>query len=141
MSLILDYTHSLAGSIGATHGLTDAEVDTLVAKFPKYHESVEELRANGESAFFEMPYQDLKPVKELIKKHKGKWESVVVVGMGGAAVTPLTLVRSIIHERWNELPVKGRKNAPRLYEIDNLDPKSITDLVDVLTSRKPFSWW
>ena len=47
MSLILDYTHSLAGSIGATHGLTDAEVDTLVAKFPKYHESVEELRANG----------------------------------------------------------------------------------------------
>ena len=136
MSLILDYTHSLAGSIGATHGLTDAEVDTLVAKFPKYHESVEELRANGESAFFEMPYQDLKPVKDLVKQHKGKWESVVVVGMGGAAVTPLTLVRSLIHERWNELPAKGRKNAPRLYAIDNLDPKSITDLIDVLDLKK-----
>ena len=136
MSLILDYTHSLAGSIGATHGLTDAEVDTLVAKFPKYHESVEELCANGESAFFDMPYQDVKPVKDLIKQHKGKWESVVVVGMGGSAVCPMTLVQSLTHERWNELTVKARKNGPRVYAIDNLDPKSVTDLFDVLDPKK-----
>lgn len=136
MSLILDYTHSLAGSIGATHGLTDAEVDTLVAKFPKYHEAVEELRANGESAFFDMPYQDLKPVKDLIKAHKGKWDAVVVVGMGGAAITPLTLVHSLVHEQWNQLPAKARKGGPQIFAIDNLDPKSITDLTDVIDPKK-----
>ena len=83
-----------------------------------------------------MPYQDVKPVKELIKQHKGKWESVVVVGMGGSAVCPMTLVQSLIHERWNELTVKARKNGPRIYAIDNLDPKSVTDLFDVLDPKK-----
>ncbi|TVR45488.1 MAG: hypothetical protein EA402_04305 [Planctomycetota bacterium] len=136
MSLILDYTHSLAGSIGATHGLTDAEVDTLVAKFPKYHEAIEELRSTGESAFFDMPYQDTKPVKELLKAHKGKWDAVVVVGMGGAAITPLTLVHSLLHEQWNQLPSKARKGGPLVFAIDNLDPKSINDLCEVIDPKK-----
>lgn len=136
MSLILDYTHSLAGSIGATHGLTDAEVDTLVAKFPKYHESIEELRSAGESSFFDLPHQDTKPIKDLIKAHKGKWESVVVVGMGGAAITPLTLVHSLIHEQWNTLTAKARKNGPLLYAIDNLDPHGLTDLTEVIDPKK-----
>ena len=48
-SLTLDYTNCLAEAIGATHGLTKSEVDTLVAKFPKHHENVEELRTTGES--------------------------------------------------------------------------------------------
>ena len=47
MSLSLDFTNCLSESIGATHGLTKSEVDTLVAKFPKHHENIDEMRANG----------------------------------------------------------------------------------------------
>jgi len=135
-SLTLDYTHCLASTIGATHGLTDNEIETLVAKFPKHHENIEELRASGESAFFDLPYQDTKDVKVLIKENKGKWESLVVVGMGGASVTAESMVTALGHEHWNLLTAKARKNAPRVFFLDNLDAKAVEDLEEVLDPKK-----
>lgn len=134
-SLILDYTHCLASSIGATHGLTDSEIDTLVAKFPKHHENIEEVRRNGESAFFDLPYQDSKPIKDLVKAHKGV-EAVVVMGIAGAVFAPQALFNSLCHERWNELPAKSRKNAPRILFVSNLDPKSLEELTEAIDPKK-----
>ena len=65
MTLSLDFTNCLSEAIGATHGLTKSEVETLVAKFPKHHESIEEMRSNGESGFFELPYQDYDEVSTI----------------------------------------------------------------------------
>jgi glucose-6-phosphate isomerase len=135
-SLTLDYTNCLASSIGATHGLTDAAIDTLVAKFPKHHENIEELRATGESAFFELPYQDLTQFKELLKTHKGKWENLVVLGTAGATIGARALMAGLVSEHWNLLPAKNRKNGPRLFFVDNADPKDIQDLTEVIDPKK-----
>src|SRR3954470_1330122 len=103
MSLQLDYTNCLAEAIGATHGLTKSEVDTLVAKFPKHHENIDEQRANGECAFFDLPYQDLGELRAALKKHQGKWENLVVVGTGGSAITAQSLLKALGHDFYNHL--------------------------------------
>ncbi|MFW5750774.1 MAG: hypothetical protein ACOCZK_03900, partial [Planctomycetota bacterium] len=90
-TLTLDYTNCLATSIGATHGLTDSEIETLVAKFPKHHETMEELRASKETGFFDLPYQDTKAVKDLIKDCKDQYTDLVIIGIGGATVGPASL--------------------------------------------------
>jgi glucose-6-phosphate isomerase len=135
MPLTLDYTHCLAGTIGATHGLIDSEIDTLVAKFPKHHENIEELRSSGESAFFESPYQDPKPLKELAKGYKGM-EAVVVIGTSGAVFTPACVHRAIGGEQWNQLPPKLRKNGPRAFFVDNPDPRALNDLTECIDPKK-----
>jgi glucose-6-phosphate isomerase len=136
MTLTLDFTNCLSESIGATHGLTKSEVDTLVAKFPKHHENVDEMRKNGESAFFDLPYQDTAEVKALLKKHQGKWSDLVVVGIGGAVLAPRALFGALAHAGFNQLDPKSRKNAPRMHFLGNPDPRTITELTDVLDPKK-----
>ena len=136
MTLSLDFTNCLAEAIGATHGLTKSEVETLVAKFPKHHESIDEMRKNGESAFFDLPYQDLGDLKAALKKHHGKWNDLVVVATGGSALAARTLVDAVSHGSYNLLEAKGRKGAPRIHILDNADPVAATQLLDVLDLKK-----
>ncbi len=135
MAITLDFTNCLAEAIGATHGLTKPEVDTLVAKFPKHHENIDEVRANGESAFFDLPYQDTTEVKALIKKHTGKWENLVLVGIGGSVLAPRTLFKALTHCQHNLLDPKVRK-GPRVFFLQNPDPKTATELFDTLDLKK-----
>lgn len=134
-SLTLDYTNALAATIGATHGLTDAEVDTLVAKFPKHHENIEELRTTGESGFFELPHQDTKALKALVKEHKGKWENLVVLGHGGATISPAALIDSLCGPNWNLRSAKERKNAPKVFIPHHPDPAAINELMTVVDPK------
>ncbi len=135
-SLTLDYTNCLSEAIGATHGLTKPEVDTLVAKFPKHHENIEELRSTGESSFFDLPYQDISELKALLKKHQGKWDDLVVVAIGGSAYGAKALLTALGHTSFNLLEGKARKGAPRVHFAANPDPLALTELVEVLDLKK-----
>lgn len=135
-SLTLDYTHCLASSIGATHGLTDAEIDTLVAKFPKHHENIEELRSSGESCWFDLPYQDAGPVKDLVKTFKAACDTLVVIGTSGAVTTPESLIKALGHEHWNLLTARARKNCPRVFFVSNSDPRALNDAIEVVDAKK-----
>ncbi len=135
-SLTLDFTNCLASSIGATHGLTDGEIDTLVAKFPKHHESMEEIRNTKESLFFDLPYEDPTPIKDLAKKYTKGFENLVVIGIGGAAEGPRALLGSLLPASWNLLSAKDRRNNPRGFVVSNADPASINDLLGALDLKK-----
>jgi len=135
MSLSLDFTNCLAEAIGATHGLTKSEVDTLVAKFPKHHENIEEMRSNGESSFFELPYQDTSELKALLKKHHGKWDDLVVIGTGGSVIAARSLFTALSHHQYNQLDAKTRK-GPRVFFCANPDPDALVDLFESLDLKK-----
>ncbi len=135
-SLTLDFTNCLSEAIGATHGLTKSEVDTLVAKFPKHHENVEELRSTGECAFFDLPYQDQSELKALLKKHQGKWDNLVVVAVGGSSIGPRSLLTALGHTQHNFQDAAERKHAPRVFFANNPDPKVLNDLVETLDLKK-----
>ena len=136
MSLTLDYTNCLAEAIGATHGLTKSEVDTLVAKFPKHHENIDEQRANGECAFFDLPHQDTAEVKAALKKHQGKWDNLVLIGSGGSALTAHALLAALGHGAYNHLDPKARKGAPRVFLVHNPDPRHVSDLFEIIDLKK-----
>ncbi len=135
-TLTLDYTNCLATSIGATHGLTESEIETLVAKFPKHHETMEELRASKETGFFDLPYQDTKAVKDLIKDCKGQYTDLVIIGIGGATVGPASLFGALLHPNWNLLTDKARKGAPRVHLVGNADPVTLNSTLEVVDLKK-----
>lgn len=136
MAIALDYTYSLAETIGATHGLTKSEVETLVAKFPKHHESIEQLRAAGEGGFFELPYQNRDEVLALVKAQRGAWSDLLVVAGGGEAQSLRLLVGALAHSAHNLADAKQRREAPRLHLLDNLDPRTLVQLAEVLDPKK-----
>ncbi len=135
MSLTLDYTNCLSEAISPTHGLTKPEVDTLIAKFPKHHENIEEIRRAGESAFFDLPYADIAEVKALIKKHQGRWDNLLIVGIGGSVLTPRSVFTSLCHAQHNLLDAKQRK-GPRVVFLANPDPVVVAQQLDPLDAKK-----
>jgi glucose-6-phosphate isomerase len=135
-SLSLDFTNCLSEAIGATHGLIKSEMDTLVAKFPYHHANVDELRANGECAFFDLPYQDQSELKAAIKKHSGQWDNLVIVGVGGSSLAARCLLGALAHGSYNDQEPKARKNAPRVFFADNPDAQYLSDLIEVLDLKR-----
>ncbi len=138
----LDYTNCLAGAIGATHGLTDSEMDTLIAKIPKHHENIAELRETKESSWFDSPHQDLTDLHELIAKHTGKWEYIVVIGSGGASLMAKSLIESLCpHHRNLATAAKGKAKTkevkpPKILFLENTDPVAIEDVISVIDPKK-----
>jgi glucose-6-phosphate isomerase len=134
--IMLDFTNCLAEAIGATHGLTKAEMDTLVTKIPEHHKNIDELRTTGACAFFDLPYENQQPLKELLKKHHGKWDNVVIIAVGGSSLAARCLIDSLAHSQHNSLDAKVRKNAPRVFYANSPDPTYLQQLLDVLDIKK-----
>lgn len=67
------------------------------------------------------------------KKQKSKFESIVVLGIGGSALGLLAVNQAINNLYYNEL--KKRK-APKLYVLDNIDPALIRETEEAIDLSK-----
>ena len=79
--------------------------------------------------------KEVAQIKALAKNIRAKFENFVVLGIGGSALGPIAVQQAINHLRYNELP-KKRRNGPRLYVEDNVDPERMSSLLDLLDLEK-----
>ena len=136
--LSLDYTNMMA------HGLGEAGVDSqelegpLSQAFAEAHEEVEGRRLSQEMGFFSLPEaQKMAETVQGLADSFGQWfENVVVLGIGGSALGTTTFRDALLGPHWNELDDEARDHYPRLYVLDNVDPRSVGGLLDRLDLRK-----
>lgn len=72
-------------------------------------------------------------VLEFASKVKGKYEDIVVLGIGGSALGTICLQQSLKHLFENELK---ENDYPRLHVLDNVDPVLIKQIEDVFSLEK-----
>jgi glucose-6-phosphate isomerase len=63
---------------------------------------------------------------------RGKIDDVVVLGIGGSALGPITIRTALCAPNWNMLSDAERGGSPRLHVLDNVDPRTILALLDRL---------
>ena len=126
----LDYTNMLAP--GVSGGIAPADWKGAAALFKKAHEEFEARKKAGELGFLDLPDDKalLKQTTEFARKTKGKFDDVVVLGIGGSALGPIALRTALRKPQWNLLSEKERDGWPRLHVLDNLDPLTIAGLLD-----------
>jgi glucose-6-phosphate isomerase len=110
-----------------SHGLSEDEFSELKGNISKYLDKIE----NRGQGFYKLP-DDLETAKEIenyAKKVDKKYSDIVVLGIGGSALGTICLQKSLKHLFENELI--ARKN-PRLHVLDNIDPRIIDDLEDII---------
>jgi glucose-6-phosphate isomerase len=136
--LSVDFTNMMAPSLGGA-GVEPGELDgALTDAFRKAHQDVEARRASGEMGFFSLPEatDSTRAVQELADSF-GQWfENIVVLGIGGSALGTTTLRDALLGPHWNELDEEAREHYPRLYVLDNVDPRSVAGLLDRLDLRR-----
>ena len=75
-------------------------------------------------------------VKEYASMVQGRFENVLVLGIGGSALGGLALSNALLHPYWNLLSDEERNGYPRLFFLDNIEPDTMNALFDVLDLSK-----
>lgn len=75
-------------------------------------------------------------VKEYASMVQGRFENILVLGIGGSALGGLAVTEALLKPYWNLLSEEKRKSFPRIFFLDNIDPDSIAGLLEVIDLKK-----
>ena len=132
----LDYTGMMADVIGAKHGLTNEQIESLSGQAEQIHNQLAELKEKGEIGFFDLPKIDTRDIKKFAAKIRENYENLIVLGIGGSALGT-TAVQTALGHSFSHLLTKRKRNGyPRLFVADNIDPDTFSDLLRVTDPKK-----
>ncbi len=75
-------------------------------------------------------------VKEYASMVEGRFDNILVLGIGGSALGGIAVTEALLKPYWNLLTPEQRNNFPRIFFLDNIDPDSINGLLQVLDLKK-----
>ena len=133
-----EYKGALADVVGRDNGLTAAEWKALAKETTKIAARIDADRAKT-------PYRDvptkakLSQLAAVIKSAKakaGKFDDVVVLGIGGSALGLTALKTALRPPHWNFLDGRLSGGYPRLWVMDNVDPAEFAGLMELIDPRR-----
>jgi glucose-6-phosphate isomerase len=129
----LDYTFMTDPAVA--HALSDGELADASSAFENAHDNVMRRWKAGELGFLDLP-DDRSQVKHCLALAQWAQErgarDVVVLGIGGSALGPIALRTALLPSGWNSLAASQRDGRPRLHVLDNVDPVTMSALLDRL---------
>ncbi len=75
-------------------------------------------------------------VKEYASMVKDRFENILVLGIGGSALGGMALTEALLKPYWNLLSDEQREGLPKIFFLDNIDPDTMTGLLDFLDLKK-----
>src|SRR3954470_14971993 len=129
MALRLDYTNMLADVVEG--GVAIADWQQAEKDFGGLLSKVAALRAKGVLGFLELPSDRTlaDSVTTYAKSVAGKFDDVIVLGIGGSALGPIAIRTALLAPNWNALSKSERNARPRLHVLDNVDTRTIDALL------------
>lgn len=127
MSLRLDYSNMMI----SPGGIDQKSWSSAADRFSAAYRGFDELRKKGTVTFADLP-ADTRLLEQSIRfadAARGKYDDVVILGIGGSALGPIALRTALRPSGWNMLDDKERGGFPRLHVLDNVDPETIAALL------------
>jgi len=127
MTLRLDFSNMMI----SPGGIAEKMWGEASKNFGEAKRGFDALRSGGSVGFVELPAntQLFRQVTSFAKEARGKFDDVVILGIGGSALGPIALRTALRPSGWNMLDEKARDNYPRLQVLDNVDPETIAALL------------
>lgn len=131
MALRIDYTNMMATAVAG--GIGESEWLRSAGAFEAAHARFRELRLSGVVGFADVVTDEKLLAQSLAfaDSVQGKFDDVVVLGIGGSALGTIALRTALLRPGWNSLDAADR-GYPRLHVLDNVDPVTIAALLDRL---------
>ncbi|MEK7403038.1 MAG: glucose-6-phosphate isomerase [Gemmatimonadota bacterium] len=132
----IDYTNMLTPTV--VGGVPLADWQSADALFGSAHREFEQRRNAGELGFLALPGDAALHAQstEFATRTRGKFDDIVVLGIGGSALGPIALRTALRKPYWNMLSAGDRDMKPRMHVLDNLDPVTITALLNQVTLER-----
>lgn len=75
-------------------------------------------------------------VKEFAAMVENRFDDILILGMGGSALGGKAVCEALLPPYWNFLTKEQRKNYPRIFFLDNIDPDQMNALLNLLDLKK-----
>jgi len=136
--VVLNYANCMADILGRRQGIEAATLQEAYRLYTDARMRIITKKNSGQLGFMELPFDTrmLKQVKQFARRVKGKFQNLVVIGIGGSALGNIAVQSALQHPFWNLLSDRERKKYPRLFVTDNIDPDGIKGLSEVLDFKK-----
>jgi glucose-6-phosphate isomerase len=132
------YQGALAEAVGEADGLTQAEWSALQRETVAIVKRLKATRA--QTPFRDLPgnakLSQIAAVLASARAKKGKFDDLVVLGIGGSALGLTALKTALRPPYWNFLSSRQRKGLPRLWVMDNVDPDEFAALLDLVDPKR-----
>ena len=130
------YGNVMAAAVGMDHGLKTTELDELIEPVGRIVTAIEEGRARGLRRYRELPYNEslVQAVEAAVATRAGKYDNLVVLGIGGSALGNIALQTALNGSTYNLQP-KNKRRGPRLFVLDNVDPVQFAAVLDLLDDQ------
>lgn len=135
MRLRIDFNNMMSDVLGE-RGINATDFAKIAKKTDVAIKAMPEKRNNMK--WRELPHNQeavVEKIESVAKDIRGKFENFVVLGIGGSALGPIAVQQALNHLHYNDLPAEKR-NGPRLFVEDNIDPERMAALLDVIDVEK-----
>lgn len=75
-------------------------------------------------------------VKEYAAMVQGRFDNILVLGIGGSALGGIAVTEALLKPFWNLLSPEQREGLPRIFFLDNIDPDYMVGLLNILDLKK-----
>ena len=139
--LKLNYKNVDEGIVGVENGLN------LEAEFEKYSKKIADIikslnqrkdKPGQWLQWMNLGYNEetVWYVKEFASMVEGRFDNILVLGIGGSALGGLAVTEALLKPYWNLLTKEQRKGLPRIFFLDNIDPDYMNGLFEILDLKK-----
>ncbi len=132
MTIRLDVSGMLQGAVAS--GASTAALAALAPRLAKAHSALTAAADAGHLGFRELEAQgdERARVLEWAARARDGLDDVIVLGIGGSALGAVALRTALLPRDWNLRTPEARGGRPRLHVLDNVDPRSLRDLLDAV---------
>lgn len=133
----LDYNNLMAERSGQD-GISQAELEAAGVNAAKASSWFYTKIDAGKMDFFDLP-KDTEHLNSCLKAssgYKGKYDDLVVLGIGGSALGTVAVHAALNPPTYNLMDKEARKGRPRLWVLDNVDPERLKAVLQQLNARK-----
>ena len=121
MAIRIDYSNMIGESVG---GITESEWGSAAESFATAYAGFAAVRKDGSVGFADVVSDDSLRDQSVnfAALVEGKYDDIVILGIGGSALGPIALRTALRPSAWNMLSAGSRDGFPRLQVLDNVDP-------------------
>lgn len=132
MTIRLDVSGMLRHAVPG--GVTPEALAALAPRLAAAHVALQDAAADGTLGFRELEAQaaERARVLEWAERARQGLDDVIVLGIGGSALGALSLRTALLPRDWNLRSPEQRDGRPRLHVLDNVDPRSMRDLLEAV---------
>ncbi|MDR1041981.1 MAG: glucose-6-phosphate isomerase [Deltaproteobacteria bacterium] len=137
--LTLDYNNVTSEALGAGKGLGPEDLAEMKAALGTAFKDIEARYRKGLLPFMDLPRDPdvAKASRKLAEMGRKRFETVVVLGIGGSALGASAVFNALRPLNHNDLP-PAKRGWPRLIVCDNIDPEGFAAVLEGLDLKNTF---